>query len=198
MQKLPGRSDFVSIVSDHILSHARLTSSILFPGSRGILFDWYNLSSWRGSIPVSRPMLDSSQYPVFHFQQLSCRTMTQLVDSKWLRSENRGINGQKIETEIQSSCIRIIRNWHDRLEEDNLVGSFVDAYDVFSIGVTYLAVLCKLKSQQSIVESTEAISKCSTLLTILTENFKPLSVFRKILWALHGVVMDICGPQKFV
>lgn len=143
-------------------------------------------------------MLDSSQYTIFHFQQLSCRTITQLVDSNWLRSESRGINGKKIEVEMQSSCIRCIRNWHDRLEEENLVGSFVDAYDVFSIGVTYLAVLCKMKSQKSISESTEAISKCSTLLTILTESFKPLSVFRKILWALHGMVVDVCGPQKSV
>ena len=124
--------------------------------------------------------------------------MTQLVHSKRLRSESTGINGKKIETEIQSSFIRCIRNWHDKLEEENLGGSFVDAYDIFSIGVTYLAVLCKLKSQQSIAESTEAISKCSTLLTILSENFKPLSVFRKLLWALHGVVMEILGTQTTV
>lgn len=132
-------------------------------------------------------MSDRLNYHSRYLQQLACRGIIQIVDMRWLGdSPVRGINGSSLQDTTRHSLGEFIQGFHDRIEEENFACSFIDVYDVFSIGTIYL--LLSSKTQSNVSDLSEFTSKCSTILTIIAQQFRPLSILKKVLWALNSAI----------
>ncbi|KAL2060212.1 hypothetical protein VTL71DRAFT_9607 [Oculimacula yallundae] len=179
---------FASPISHHVLGHARLMSRLRQPNEEDPLFNWYNLTSWHSNTPSPRSIYDQLNYHSRYLQQLACRGFVQIVDMQWLGSTPiRGINGTSLQEAVRHTLGEFIQYFHDRIEEEHFACSFIDAYDVFWIGSIYL--LLSSKSQNTTASDlSDFTSKCSTILTVIAQHFRPLSTLKKALWALNGAI----------
>ena len=132
--------------------------------------------------------MNKLDYHSRYLQQLACRGFVQIVDIKSLgNTPIRGINGTSLQEAIRYSLSEFTQSFHDRIEEEHFACSFVDASDVFWIGAIYL--LLSSKSQNTTVPNlSDFTSICSTILTILAQHFRPLSILKKALWALNSAI----------
>ena len=107
----------------------------------------------------------------------------------WQHTSIRGINGTSLQEAIRHSLGEFKQSFDDRIEEEHFAWSFVDAYAVFWRGAIYLLLSSKSQSQNTTASDlSDFTSKCSTILTIIAQHFRPLSILKKALWALNSAI----------
>lgn len=181
---------------EHFIMHARLISNIRTEGREEPLFDYGNLRDWRdSSLSAESRQLSAQFQPIYdHFDLLYCRTLIQMIDplsqrlprhdkrKDWIGSQS------SIQAKTISSCEHLIDRIYEKSEHGTFVGSFLDAYDIFSAGVALLCIALgqDQSMKQALVQVTKVVNKCSTLLTMIGERFSAVKTFREVLWALSN------------
>lgn len=132
-----------------------------------------------------------------YLQQLGCRAIHQIIDIRWLSGGPiRGLNGSNLQQVVQDNLRDFIQCQHDKIEGESTVPSFLDVYDVFTSGVIY--ILLSTNSFSLVSDLSEFTSKCSTILTIMCQIFRPLNTLRKYLWATHSAAVARLPSPKLV
>lgn len=80
------------------------------------------------------------------------------------------------------------------------MGSFVDAYDLFSASLTIVQLKRRditVNTQLQLASMMDAINKCSALLTVVAERFSIFRSLQRVLLSLSGRLMtnSIPGAQ---
>ncbi|KAL4963424.1 MFS transporter/fungal specific transcription factor domain-containing protein [Aspergillus stella-maris] len=170
----------------HLLTHARLITSIRDSEERCPIFHFKNICFWREVPRELLPLLEAHEGARNHIQQLSCRAMDQILpmcvgasyDNPFAKSQ-----GMEVEQGIRDVCEQMIDRMYRDLDQPSSLISFTDGYDIFGAGV---AILCT--SSMPINEAT-VVNKCIALLTSLGERFSGIKVFRRMLLAMSDVGM---------
>lgn len=199
---------------EHLIMHARLISNIRTEGREEPLFDYGNLRHWRdSSLPTESRQLSAQFQPIYdHFDLLYCRTLIQMIGPLSQRlpqhDKRKQLIGSQssIQTETISSCEHLIDHIYEKSEHGTFVGSFLDAYDIFSAGVALLCIALgqDQSMKQALVQVTKVVNKCSALLTMIGERFSAVKTFRKVLWALSnkapgsGLLSSQMDPQDIL
>ncbi|KAI3012618.1 transcriptional regulator family: Fungal Specific TF [Aspergillus niger] len=89
-----------------------------------------------------------------------------------------------IRQDVINTCNDYINTEYLAVEDDCFTGSFVDAFDIFSVGVVLICLgRTELPSEMS--NATSVLNKCTALLTLLGERFPALKAFCRVLWCLQ-------------
>ncbi|KAL4798508.1 hypothetical protein BDV19DRAFT_377035 [Aspergillus venezuelensis] len=182
--ELPLTSEDSAMFEVHLLTYARLTTSIRDSEERCPIFHFKNICFWREVPRELLPVLEAHESARNHIQQLSCRAMVQILplcvganyDNPFAKSQ-----GIEIEQCIREVCEQMIDRMYRDLDQPSSLISFTDGYDVFAAGV---AMLCS--SNMPINEAT-VVNKCIALLTSLGQRFSGIKVFRRVLLAMSDM-----------
>ncbi|KAI2849438.1 transcriptional regulator family: Fungal Specific TF [Aspergillus niger] len=89
-----------------------------------------------------------------------------------------------IRQDVINTCNDYINTEYLAVEDDCFTGSFVDAFDIFSVGVVLICLRrTALPSEMS--NATSVLNECTALLTLLGERFPALKAFCRVLWCLQ-------------
>ena len=185
-----------NLVFQHLVMQAKLISNIR-DCTESSLFHYGNLSFWREtSQNLNRNTTVSSRHFYHHLDQLTCRTFTQIV----LSEENTHTysdpvlgRGRTIIEEVVASVLRFISQTYELSDGGNFAWSFIHAYDIFSAGIVFVGSWLSLRDRisQSVGQLTKFVSKCTSLLTVISQRFSSVRQLRRVLdalltWALEG------------
>ena len=173
-------------VTCQIVDHARLISTIRNSSSQEIMFHYNNLCYWKELVSASDVKTRMSPKCV---QQLSCRAMSQILKSKGstLIGQSMIVSPRTIESDFIRNCQEYIEDEYQRSEHGELMGTFVDAYDIFAVGVV---AICLTRTTSCSISVPDLVHKCTITLSILVERFPALRVFRRVLWALSSAALQ--------
>ncbi|OKP14242.1 hypothetical protein PENSUB_5 [Penicillium subrubescens] len=129
----------------------------------------------------------AAKYPAVHIMRLSCRAMIEILKIKGSVTVEPNLvrSASSIENDFIKGCVDYIEEEYQRSDRGEL-GGFVEAYDIFNAGVV---IVCLAAGKPSFpLRDANIVNKCTALLTLLGERFSGLRVFRRVLWALSGLV----------
>jgi len=172
----------------HLVMQAKLISSIR-DCKESSIFHYGALISWRETYPNSKNATASSRHFCHHVNQLSCRTLTQLILSGYgSQDHSQSVlgSGRTIIKEVIASCVLYITQTCELSDSGNCAWSFVHAYDIFSAGVVLVGSWLNPRDDisHSIGELSKFVSKCTSLLTVISQRFSSLRQLRRVLEAL--------------
>jgi hypothetical protein len=95
-------------------------------------------------------------------------------------------SASSIEQDFIKACVDYVEEEYQRSDRGEFAGGIVEAYDIFDAGVI---IIC-LTAGKPLIPLCDAniVNKCTALLTLIGERFSGLRVFRRVLWALSGLV----------
>lgn len=101
-----------------------------------------------------------------------------------------------IRQDVINTCNDYINTEYLAVEDDCFTGSFVDAFDIFSVGVVLICLgRTELPSEMS--NATSVLNKCTALLTLLGERFPALKAFCRVLWCLQESADMVSDRKSF-
>lgn len=104
-------------------------------------------------------------------------------------------SSRNIESDLIQNCQEYIEGEYQRSEQGELMGTFVDAYDIFAAGVV---IICLTRKTSLSLSVSDVVHKCTVTLAILSERFPALRVFRRVLWALSSVVSENTARDRIL
>lgn len=107
---------------------------------------------------------------------------------------------REVDRETIEACTRYVDRIYERFQDNNFVGSFIEAYDLFTASLTVVHLERRdvtLNTQQQLASMMDVINKSSTLLTVVAERFSMFRGFQRVLLSLSGHLManTIPGAQ---
>lgn len=182
--------EFSASLPYHLIMQAKLISSIRSTKSSDDIAAYANVAYWR-SLSSDFTRDTKSEYTSAYLNQLVCRSLIQIQKcSSWVPGveANNIISPQRVIDDTVNCCQEFIDAVWDQSEHGFFVGSFVDAYDIFAVGVVFICFSsgATYQPEQTRRELSEMINKVSALLTVIAERFPALKVFRKLIWALSS------------
>ncbi|CEO59427.1 hypothetical protein PMG11_04102 [Penicillium brasilianum] len=169
----------------HFVSHARFMSNIRDAPSKSVLYHYSNLCYWKDCAAGRDPAAKS---PAVHIMRLSCRAIIEILKLKGSITVEPNLvrSASSIEKDFIKACVDYIEEEYQRSDRGEFAGGIVEAYDIFNAGVI---IVCLTAGKPLIpLHDTNIVNKCTALLTLLGERFSGLRVFRRVLWALSGLV----------
>lgn len=160
-------------------------SNIRDAPSKSVLYHYSNLCYWKDCASGRDP---TTKYPAVHIMRLSCRAMIEILKVKGSVTIEPNLvrSSSSIENDFIKACMEYIEEEYQRCDRGEFEGGFVEAYDIFNAGVI---IICLAAGKQSFpLRDANIVNKCTALLTLLGERFSGLRVFRRVLWALSGLV----------
>ncbi|KAF7716036.1 Fungal Zn(2)-Cys(6) binuclear cluster domain-containing protein [Penicillium ucsense] len=184
-----GPEEYVETNSDlacHLVSHARFMSNVRNSTSKSILYHYSNFSYWQDFASGRDP---ATKYPAVHILRLSCRAMMEILKVKGSITVESNLvrSASGIESDFVRCCLDYVEEEYQRSDRGDFAGGFVDAYDIFSAGVMFVCLTAGKPTLPA--RGIDMINKCTALLTLLGEKFPGLRVFRRVLWALSGLIL---------
>ncbi|KAJ5204378.1 uncharacterized protein N7498_005257 [Penicillium cinerascens] len=169
----------------HLVSHARFMSSIRDAASNSILYHYGNFCYWK-DFAIGHD--SATKFTAVCVKRLSCRAMIEILKVKGsVNTESNLVRGSgSIENDFIKASVDYVEEEYQRFDRGEFTGSFVDAYDIFGAGVI---IVCLSAGKSLPARNANIVSKCTALLTLLGERFSGLRVFRRVLWALSGLVV---------
>ncbi|EHA25881.1 hypothetical protein ASPNIDRAFT_128882 [Aspergillus niger ATCC 1015] len=169
----------------YVVMHARLMSKMRGSSPQQSIFHYGSLSYWRD---IPRGIQKSSVAPASSraIRQLTCRAMVCLAQISGLEQAATRVLGttHTIRQDVINTCNDYINTEYLAVEDDCFTGSFVDAFDIFSVGVVLICLgRTALPSEMS--NATSVLNECTALLTLLGERFPALKAFCRVLWCLQ-------------
>lgn len=160
-------------------------SNIRDAPSKSVLYHYSNLCYWKDCAAGREP---ATKYAEVHIMRLSCRAMIEILKLKGSVTIEPNLvrSASSIENDFIKACVEYIEEEYQRSDQGEFVGGFVEAYDIFNAGVI---IVCLTAGKSSLpLRDANIVNKCTALLTLLGERFSGLRVFRRVLWALSGLV----------
>lgn len=180
----------------HLVIHARLSSNIRANQRRIPFADYGNLCFWRDYPSKLRAMIKSHQSLSDHLQQLTCRTLIQIVTTSPETDDGTLLTNSthEIARDVMECCKLFIDKRYERSHEELYSGSFIDACDIIAAGLTFVCLTYhpsrdKHENASSFVDAVEIIQKCSTLVTTIGERFTSLRCVQKVLLVVSSRLM---------
>ncbi|ETS81543.1 hypothetical protein PFICI_06545 [Pestalotiopsis fici W106-1] len=179
----------------HLITQARLATDIQVSCRTTLLHDYSNICFWKQW--TGDQDRDSNVKPTVldHLLQLECRMLAKITSTQpGHQSPGRHSAAvvREVERETIEACARYIDRSYERLQENNFVGSFIEAYDMFTASLTVVHLKRRdaaCNTQQQLASMMDLINKSSTLLTAIAERFSVFRSFQRVLLSLSGHLM---------
>lgn len=175
----------------HMITHARLMSSIRASSPGNPVFHYGNLSYWRDLAKSGTNQVHDGDISSGYVGQLTCRALIHIAQLSRCAVSAGSLIGktQTIEQDAIGSCHAYIDNEFCRFEKGDFAKSFVDGFDIFAAGVVVICLPLgsRLPGRPGDVST---INKCTALLTSIGERFPAFKILYRVLWALFAVASD--------
>lgn len=148
-------------------------------------------------------------------EQNLARIMTQMVELS-LEAEGQArlssvFDLRDLSTEISDACKCFIDSLYSQSEQSYFIGSFVDAYDVFMSGMSFILLkrrgivntrdrnpIGDTSSQDAPDQINDMVNKCCTLIAGVESRFGAVKAFRRVLRDFSAVSMGQPDPSKTI
>ena len=167
-------------------------------------FDYSNICFWR-EWPASVVSLTRTQPQVSdHLDQLACQMLVQMIQSSVSQQDIEEVASKilrNVTKDTTETCRHFIDRSYDRLQNHLYVGSFVDAYDIFSAALVIIYLIHSSTSgsyQQHLASIMDVVNKCSTILAAIAERFKVFRSFQRVLSSISNHLMTRTIPYAQV
>ncbi|KAI0151407.1 fungal-specific transcription factor domain-containing protein [Pestalotiopsis sp. NC0098] len=187
----------------HLVTQARLATDIQVNRRSALLHDYSNICFWRQWAAVKQDDAKTSLHVSDYLLQLECRMLAKVAalpaDHQTLRTSSSSM-AQEVERETVEACVRFVDQTYEQFQDHSFVGSFVDAYDLFSASLTIIQLKRRdvtVNTQLQLASMMDVINKCSALLTVVAERFSIFRSLQRVLLSLSGRLMtnSIPGAQ---
>lgn len=187
----------------HLITQARLATDIQVNSRPALLHDYSNICFWRQWTGDQDSESNVKSTVLDHLLQLECRMLAKITsmppDHQNLRRSSAAVM-REVDRETIEACTRYVDRIYERFQDNNFVGSFIEAYDLFTASLTVVHLERRdvtLNTQQQLASMMDVINKSSTLLTVVAERFSMFRGFQRVLLSLSGHLManTIPGAQ---
>ncbi|KAF7541309.1 hypothetical protein G7054_g679 [Neopestalotiopsis clavispora] len=187
----------------HLITQARLATDIQVNSRPALLHDYSNICFWRQWTGDQDSESNVKSTVPDHLLQLECRMLAKITsmppDHQNLRRSSAAVM-REVDRETIEACTRYVDRIYERFQDNNFVGSFIEAYDLFTASLTVVHLKRRdvtSNTQQQLASMMDVINKSSTLLTVVAERFSMFRGFQRVLLSLSGHLManTIPGAQ---
>ncbi|KAJ3580383.1 hypothetical protein NPX13_g177 [Xylaria arbuscula] len=194
----------IDIYNSHLVSQARLVSNIRTRERKQPMFDYRNICFWREPRFAITTLAKSHPQISNHLEQLACRTLIQVIRPVSMPRDNRALlasDEPEIERDIAACCWQFIDRCYIRSTCEYVSLSSTDEYDIFYAAVVFIYLTRRNSTDLQLAHAqvADVIHKCSTLVTLRSQQFPILRVFQRALLLMSkscNALADITGPSE--